>query len=43
MFESVLGKNPDMEVLRGLSGDKLALYKYLPLNSVDCERIFRLQ
>ena len=40
-FESVLEKNPDIGLVRGMSGEKSALYKYSPLNSVDVERSFR--
>ena len=50
-FESVVGKNPDIGVIRGLVqrvkngeeiGENLALLKYCPITSVDCERSFRL-
>lgn len=49
-FESVVDKNPDIGVIRGMvqrakSGEKLsdhlALLKYCPVTSVDCERSFR--
>ena len=40
-FDSVLEKNPDIEVIRGMSGEQHALYKYSPLTSVNCERSFR--
>ena len=49
-FDSVVTKNPDIAVVRGMvqraqSGEKisstLALLKYCPVTSVDCERLFR--
>ena len=40
-FESVLEKNPDIGVVRGMSGEELAMLKYVPLTSVECERFFR--
>ena len=50
-FESVTGKNPDLNVIRGLItvqsalggeiNENLALLKYCPITSVDCERSFR--
>ena len=40
-FESVLEKNPDIGVIRGMSGEQLNPYKYCPVTSVDCERSFR--
>ena len=43
-FESVVTKNPDIEVIRDVissSHNGENLLKYCPLTSVDCERSFR--